>query len=339
VSGVGEDGGGIFTLNGGGTQLTLLNTIVFNPGSGAVTHDDVHGTVDQAQGNLFGSAVAVGGDLGGNQFHVNPLLGTLQNNDGPTATMALLPGSPGIGTGAGTSLTAGLPVPTTDQRYDARPDGAVDVGAFQTQPPAGFVRALYSDFLGRPASPAEASQWASALPALSQAGVARAISHSPEALTHAVDVFYARFLGRAAVGGEEAGWVAQLEGGATEEQVLAGILSSPEFAARANVLTGGGSADANYVQALYTLLLRRTASAAEINLWLGDLPKGRAAVALGVLGSQEYRGDAVTQFYATLLDRPTAPAAAEVTPWAASVLDLLALEMALASGPEYFQDG
>lgn len=52
-------------------------------------------------------------------------LGTLQNNGGPTATMALLEGSPALNTG-NTDLT-------TDQRGVARPlGGADDIGAFES---------------------------------------------------------------------------------------------------------------------------------------------------------------------------------------------------------------
>jgi hypothetical protein len=129
------DGGGIANYIGAFAQVTLLNTIVFNPNSGALTRQDVAGPIAQAQGDLFGSLTSgmVGGDLGGNQYNVDPLLGPLQNNGGPTATMALLPGSPAIGAGAGTSQIAGLSVPTTDQRGDPRPTTSIDIGAFQVQ--------------------------------------------------------------------------------------------------------------------------------------------------------------------------------------------------------------
>src|SRR5262249_55906483 len=135
VTGAGADGGGIYS-SGGPTQLTLLNTIIFNPNSGAATQNDVFGLITQAQGNLIGSTVsiAVGGDLGGNQENVNPQRGPLQNTAGPTTTMALQPGSPAVGAGAGTSLIPGLSVSTVDQRGNPRPANSVDIGAFQTQP-------------------------------------------------------------------------------------------------------------------------------------------------------------------------------------------------------------
>jgi hypothetical protein len=145
VTGGAADGGGIFTF-GGGSQLDLLNTIVFNPNSGATMNNDVTGTIDQAQSNVFGSAVtiATGGDLGGNLYNAKPMLGPLENNGGPTATMVLLATSPvGIGLGATSSQITGLFVPFSDQRGYARPVNSVDVGAVQTQ------SLVVADFVGQ----------------------------------------------------------------------------------------------------------------------------------------------------------------------------------------------
>jgi hypothetical protein len=134
VAGAGADGGGIDT-GGLAARLALLNTIVFNPNSGAAVNNDVAGTIAQAQACLFGSTVRIasGGDLGGNRQGVFLTLGPLENNGGTTQTMALPAGSPAIATGATTSQIAGLSVPATDQRGDARPQNFVDIGAYQTQ--------------------------------------------------------------------------------------------------------------------------------------------------------------------------------------------------------------
>ncbi|MGH2676523.1 MAG: choice-of-anchor Q domain-containing protein, partial [Actinomycetota bacterium] len=74
-------------------------------------------------GNLIGNAadcgwVAAGGDL----LDVNPLLGPLADNGGPTQTHALLAGSPAID-------AAGPGSPSTDQR--GAPRGTPDIGAYE----------------------------------------------------------------------------------------------------------------------------------------------------------------------------------------------------------------
>ena len=70
--------------------------------------------------------------------NTDPLLGPLQNNGGPTQTMALLPGSPAIDAGN----PSGCPdsnghLLTTDQRGRPRPDkedaGGCDMGAYERQ--------------------------------------------------------------------------------------------------------------------------------------------------------------------------------------------------------------
>ena len=64
-------------------------------------------------------------------LNVNPLLGPLQNNGGPTETMALLPGSPAIDAGNIALIPSGI---TTDQRGAPRDVyGGVDIGAFEVQ--------------------------------------------------------------------------------------------------------------------------------------------------------------------------------------------------------------
>jgi hypothetical protein len=156
VTGPVADGGGIYNF-GANNQLDLLNTIVFNPNSGAATNNDVLGPIFHAQGNLFGSTVGIvgGGNLGGNLENANPLLGPLQDNGGPTATMALLSGSPAINAGAGTSLIPGLLVQASDQRGDPRPANSIDIGAFEVQ---GVQAVPTTTGLASSLNPAPASQ-------------------------------------------------------------------------------------------------------------------------------------------------------------------------------------
>ena len=90
--------------------------------------------------NLIGDAATAGGlvnGVNGNIVGVDPLLGPLADNGGPTQTMALLAGSPAIDKGDNTLVpidpSTGLPV-TTDQRGFTRVvNGTVDIGAFEDQ--------------------------------------------------------------------------------------------------------------------------------------------------------------------------------------------------------------
>ena len=65
----------------------------------------------------------------------------------------------------------------------------------------------------------------------------------------------------------------------------------------------------------------------------------RADLAQQFLSSAEYRGLAVNEDYARLLQRTTPPAAGEVAYWVGSGLDLLTLDALFASTPEFQQNG
>jgi CSLREA domain-containing protein len=139
----GSPGGGLYAEGGGG--VTLRSSIVAgnvatgsNPdlgagtgpltvtssliGNGQGTRLVPAGPTPDANGNLIGSATGP----------LDPRLGPLQDNGGPTPTMALLPDSPALGRGRNPLELA------TDQRgpgFLRGVGGAVDMGAFQTQAP------------------------------------------------------------------------------------------------------------------------------------------------------------------------------------------------------------
>jgi hypothetical protein len=104
---------------------TITNTIM---GQTNTAHEDFTGrrigtgiTVTAGSGDLIRSQRGFGGTI---VSIADPLLGPLQNNGGPTPTMALLPGSPAL-----SAATASLS-PVTDQRGSRDGDGS-DIGAFQ----------------------------------------------------------------------------------------------------------------------------------------------------------------------------------------------------------------
>ena len=153
-------GGGLFVYG----TATLRNTIVAgNTRTNGTVADDIclySGVVDTAnsQYNLIGDANTAGGLVSGtnhNLVGVDPLLGPLQDNGGPTFTHVLLPLSPAIDAGSNALLPGGL---TTDQRdtgysriVDSRGAGAVvDIGAYEYQssssPPAdGLIVTTLAD--------------------------------------------------------------------------------------------------------------------------------------------------------------------------------------------------
>lgn len=92
--------------------LSGSNTLIAN-GSGQSA------LADGVNGNLVGTAADP----------IDPMLGPLADNGGPTLTCALLDGSPAIDAGDD-ALSAG----STDQRGRARIFGTVDIGAFEVQP-------------------------------------------------------------------------------------------------------------------------------------------------------------------------------------------------------------
>jgi Domain of unknown function (DUF4214) len=217
---------------------------------------------------------------------------------------------------------------------------------------AAFVETLYIDFLkraGNTASASDAGSWVTALDnhTATQAAVAAGIIRSGEALGLLVDGLFLKVLGRRSDPSGRNSFINMLQNGATVEQVIVNMVTSPEF----NTLTGS---DAGFVQALYVRLLGRIGSNAEVAGWVNALHSTtRASVANAFLRSDEFRGDVVQQFYGfsqaalssvaslfpPLLHRTAAPTAPELSGWVNSSLDILSIEVAFASTGEFFVAG
>jgi hypothetical protein len=252
----------------------------------------------------------------------------------------------GPGTYTVTASGGGLPAPITELVTVGQANARLNFVSGSPGNPASqtntdYVAKFYRTILGRQASPAEVAYWQ---PAVQGPGgptvVASAIEHSAEARDRLVKSWYATYLGRPAVNGEEQEWVNSLLQGVSEEDVLAAILGSGEFYRRTGTLSTTGTADERYVRALYLFLLKRTPSAGEVAEWTGPLATdGRLAVAAGFLHSGEYRADVVGLYYSVLLHRQSAPSAAEVAYWASSGLDLTDIRVGFEASNEFLVNG
>jgi hypothetical protein len=124
------EGGGIWNSGTVYSKNTILAgnlAFDFNTNS-AFPGPDFFGVLTSQGFNLIQntSDCTITGNFTGDLLGIDPKLGPLQDNGGPTYTQALLPGSPAIN--AGTNDGA----PSTDQRGVSRPQGpSTDIGAFE----------------------------------------------------------------------------------------------------------------------------------------------------------------------------------------------------------------
>jgi hypothetical protein len=142
TSGLSYHGGGVFS---GSSVPVLHNTLIAGNfhGASGTTRDDVYGALNPGGDyNLIGDGTGmtglsngVNGNLVGSAAApIDPLLGPLQDNGGPTKTHALLAGSPALNAGDPAQLGV------ADQRGVVR-SGGVNIGAYQASATAFLVSA------------------------------------------------------------------------------------------------------------------------------------------------------------------------------------------------------
>jgi hypothetical protein len=244
----------------------------------------------------------------------DPKLGPLQDNGGPTLTMA-----PGVGSAA---LNVGTAVgePAVDQRGAARganPDlGAVEVVSpltpvgvvadlFGPTPAASaneaYVKGLFRAVLQRDPDPAALAAWTSALNAgkVNKQVVAVSLFNSNENRGNEVKAFYRAFLDHDPDPAALSAWTTLLQTTADESVVLTGLVSSPEFAAKND--------NSAFLNRLYYAVLGRNPDAASFAAYKSQLDAGkqtRAQVAATVLRSTEAVSRLVSEYYVSYLGRP-----------------------------------
>jgi hypothetical protein len=115
------EGGGIYSMG----QIEFINSIIAGSVSGANCDSDTLGNVN-SQGYNIASDNSCNLVAAGDMPNTTPLLGPLQDNGGPTWTLALLANSPARDNGDNSAC------PPTDQRGVLRPQGpACDIGAYE----------------------------------------------------------------------------------------------------------------------------------------------------------------------------------------------------------------
>jgi hypothetical protein len=265
------------------------------------------GVIDMGGGSL--------GSLGGNNFHDYGATGTINNG-----AIVVTNSGAGVVTAQGSIFPSGVSPHTLCF-------GPVLLSALTDK--EAFVQALYNDLLGRTGSLSEIDGWVTLLNAQSQAAVVNGILRSPESLGRIVDSFYLRFLGRQSDPGGRAGWISFLQNGGTEENLETNFLTSREYISHIGT---------DFVQSLYLNILGRTGSTLELAGWNNNIQSlGLAGIASAFTHSPENRANTITSYFLTFLHRP--PTDTELPVEVGSPQDLLSVEGALLSTPEFFAIG
>jgi predicted outer membrane repeat protein len=311
---VASTGGGIFWTGTAGSAVSVQNTILARNVAGTAGPDafNATGTITDAGGNLIGvsgpgsgnTGFAAGTTRAGNPTSpLDPLLGPLQNNGGPSVgapgstlileTAAPLTGSPAIGKAIPVTLTA-------DERgFTLGANTTLDVGAFQTGAVAAASIATLAVNVTTPAS--GQSFTVTATVAAQTPGPAPAPSVG--SVTFSVDGTPA---GTVALSGNQA--VLTLTAGlpAGRHTVTAaysgGGLYAGSPAAPLTVVVG--TPNERYVGALYQELLHRATDPGAV-VWVNLLNQGGSptVVVQGIENSGENRGLQVQALYQHYLHR------------------------------------
>ncbi|HJT31131.1 MAG TPA: DUF4214 domain-containing protein [Pirellulales bacterium] len=201
-------------------------------------------------------------------------------------------------------------------------------------PQANIVDKLYHQVLGRAADDAGLQYWTGQIMQGQQYGIiAQGIFESDERLTPIISRYYQQFLLRNAEPSGVAYWMSIWRRDGGPENVVAGMISSPEFFGEA------GNTNSGWVQALYERLLNRPADTQGLQYWTGKLDSGamtRAQVVLGFELSHENFVNTVAGFYQQYLNRqPTADESAKYVAQLASGVSQAQVQIELINTDEY----
>ena len=214
-------------------------------------------------------------------------------------------------------------------------------------PDAAYIQALYAKLLDRPAGQSDFAYW---LPILNgpagRAGVVAGIAESLEARTYVVGEWYQQYLERPVVGTEAQAWIDALTT-LPEVDVLAGILSSPEYLADPGGEYGGEVILHDYYAVLnrspfpndfggvvyWNAVLDAQAHAYYAATHSQDYGPVVFQVQRLFLSTTEYRSDVIAGYYTEYLGH--VPDQASLNYWLASKLDQASIRSLIFASDEF----
>jgi hypothetical protein len=199
-----------------------------------------------------------------------------------------------------------------------------------------FVINLFWDFIGRPATYDEISEWSTNLEYgyWSKNNVTSVMATSEQYIQSMISRFYIDTLGREPDASGYQFWVSTAKNGRPLPDIGSFFYGSDEY------FQGYGNGNnADWIRDLYVKLMLRSADSGGLNYWVGQLNSGamnRTQVAMWFYQSPEKRGLRVDSLYNNLLGRDSDPGGRAY--WASRLAAEgdIALSNMLASSNEYF---
>ncbi|OYV88561.1 MAG: hypothetical protein B7Z73_08310, partial [Planctomycetia bacterium 21-64-5] len=180
-----------------------------------------------------------------------------------------------------------------------------------TSEQAAIIEKLYQQVLGRAPDAGGLAYWTQQVDAGQPYGtVAQGIFESDERLDPIIEGYYQQFLLRPADAAGLAYWDQVWKASGGPEQVIGGMITSPEFYASAVAARPDLSANAAWVTALYERLLNREPDSGGLQYWTSNLNSGQMTL-VDVVNGFEYGTEnfqnLTTHFFQQYLGRnPTA---------------------------------
>lgn len=195
-----------------------------------------------------------------------------------------------------------------------------------------FVNALYWDFLTRSPAPEDITFWNRQFAGGAGLGaVSTGFVTSDEYRLIRIDAAYSKILGRGPDAGGRADWLRWMQQGLiTTDDIETSFYASQEY------FDQRGGTNTSFVKAIYTTLLHRDASSADVTFWTKLIAQhGRAWVIAQFWDSTETISERVSLMYAAYLGRTPDPAG--LANWVGTALQLgdSGLRSGLSGNAEY----